>query len=474
MQNDFQFIEVQRHDPEKKPLSVRQTDFGEIYRPFRFEEVSSQAGRCISCGIPYCEWKCPVHNYIPNWLNLVAQGRISEAANLCHATNSLPEVCGRICPQDRLCEGACTLNDDYGAVTIGSLEKYITDTALARGWMPNLSDVVPTGLRVAIVGAGPAGLSCADVLTRNGVQAEVFDRYTEIGGLLTFGIPEFKLEKQVMRRRRQVFEGMGIEFHLNTEVGRDIAPEQLLKDYDAVFLGLGTYNAMPAGLPGETLDGVYQALPYLIANTNHIQRLQLPGCDYVDLKDRRVVVLGGGDTAQDCNRSAVRQGAAGVTCSYRRNEASMPGSQREVQHSKEEGVRFMFQTQPVALNGSNGKVKSVVLAETKLSEPGEDGRRTSEVVPGSEVEVPADAVLIAFGFRPAPPDWLDGLAVQTHLDGRVLVASGEALPFQTTNASVFAGGDMVRGADLVVTAVWEGRQAAKNILEHLGQPCPSV
>lgn len=473
MKSDFHFLEVPRTEPEKKPLASRQSQFGEIYQPFRYEEATNQSDRCIACGIPYCEWKCPVHNYIPNWLMLVSQGRINEAAELCHATNSLPEVCGRICPQDRLCEGACTLNDEFGAVTIGAVEKYITDTALARGWQPDLSHVVPTGLKVAIVGAGPAGLSCADVLTRNGVQADVYDRYTEIGGLLTFGIPEFKLEKQVMRRRRQIFEHMGIQFHLNTEIGTDIAPEKLLADYDAVFLGLGTYTAMPGGIEGEQLAGVHQALPYLIANTNQIQQLGLAGCEYIDFKDKQVVVLGGGDTAQDCNRSAIRQGAASVTCSYRRDVASMPGSQREVQHAREEGVRFMFQTQPVALKG-NGKVESVVLARTELGEPDEGGRRRAEVVAGSEFEVAADAVLIAFGFRPSPPNWLDGLKVQTHIDGRILVASGEALPFQTTNPQVFAGGDMVRGADLVVTAVWEGRQAAGNILEHLGQPCPKL
>src|SRR5688572_19603899 len=264
----FRFVKTGRIDPDKKELPVRQTEFVEIYNPFEAEEAATQSDRCLECGNPYCEWKCPVHNYIPNWLKLVVEGNILEAAELCHQTNTLPEVCGRICPQDRLCEGACTLNDGFGAVTIGSVEKYIVDTAFAMGWRPDMSKVVPTDKRVAVIGAGPAGLGCADVLVRAGVKPVVFDKNPEIGGLLTFGIPEFKLEKTVMSRRREIFTDMGIEFRLNTEVGKDVSMEELLADYDAVFMGMGTYTYMKGGFPGEDLPGVHDALPFLVANVN--------------------------------------------------------------------------------------------------------------------------------------------------------------------------------------------------------------
>ena len=287
--NDFQFIDVGRNDPNKKTLRARKTEYVEIYNPFTQEQVAEQSYRCLECGNPYCEWKCPVHNFIPNWLKLVADGNLFEAAELSHQTNTLPEVCGRVCPQDRLCEGACTLNDGFGAVTIGASEKYITDTALAMGWRPDMSQVVPTDKTVAIIGAGPAGLGCADILARNGVKAVVFDRYPEIGGLLTFGIPEFKLEKSVMTRRREVFEGMGIEFRLNIDVGKDITISEILEQFDAVFMGMGTYTYMRGNFPGENLPGVYEALPYLIGNVNHNLGFEQPAEAYVNLKGKRVV-----------------------------------------------------------------------------------------------------------------------------------------------------------------------------------------
>ncbi|MDY6798539.1 MAG: glutamate synthase subunit beta, partial [Pseudomonadota bacterium] len=268
LSNDFQFVEVGRKDPEKVPAKKRKKEFGEIYRPFTQDEAGSQSHRCLECGNPYCEWKCPVHNYIPNWLKLVSEGNIMKAVELCHQTNSPPEVCGRVCPQDRLCEGACTLNDGYGAVTIGSVEKYITDTAFALGWKPDMSRVKWTDQKVAVIGAGPAGLGCADVLVRNGVKPVVFDIYPEIGGLLTFGIPEFKLEKSVMTRRRKVFEEMGVEFRLSTEVGKDVMLQDIIDEYDAVFMGMGTYTYMKGGFPGEDLPGVYDALPFLVSNVN--------------------------------------------------------------------------------------------------------------------------------------------------------------------------------------------------------------
>src|SRR5450631_4788463 len=264
----LQFLEFPRREPEKLPVSDRIKIYNEIYAPFDADGASQQAGRCLSCGNPFCEWKCPVHNYIPNWLNLISAGKLFEAAELSHKTNSLPEMCGRICPQDRLCEGACTLNDGLGAVTIGSIEKYITDEALKAGWRPDMSHVQPTGRRVAVVGAGPAGLACADILVRNGVAPVVFDRYAKIGGLLTFGIPPFKLEKEIVEKRREIMEGMGVEFRLNVEIGRDLAFEELAREFDAVFLGMGTYTYVKGGFAGEDLPGVHEALPYLISNIN--------------------------------------------------------------------------------------------------------------------------------------------------------------------------------------------------------------
>ncbi|KGE03995.1 FAD-dependent oxidoreductase [Pseudohaliea rubra] len=465
--NNFQFIDVGRNDPDKRTLATRKTEYVEIYDPYTKAQVEEQADRCLECGNPYCEWKCPVHNFIPNWLRLVAEGNLFEAAELSHQTNTLPEVCGRVCPQDRLCEGACTLNDGFGAVTIGSSEKYITDTALAMGWRPDLSQVVPTDKRVAIIGAGPAGLGCADVLTRAGVKAVVYDRYPEIGGLLTFGIPEFKLEKQVMMRRREIFEEMGIEFHLNTEVGRDVQIDDLLADYDALFLGMGTYKAMQGGFPGESLPGVYKALSYLIGNVNQNLGFNQPDGEYVNLHGKRVVVLGGGDTAMDCVRTAVRQGAADVTCAYRRDEENMPGSRREVKNARDEGVTFLFNRQPLEIVEYFGEAGGVKLVKTELGEADAGGRRRPQPIPGSEHVLEADAVIIAFGFQPSPADWFPTVGVETNDWQGVVAPEHQAYKFQTTNPRVFAGGDMVRGSDLVVTAIWEGRQAAEGILDYL-------
>jgi glutamate synthase (NADPH/NADH) small chain len=466
LSNDFQFVEVGRVDPKKVPAKKRKKEFGEIYHQFTQDNAASQSHRCLECGNPYCEWKCPVHNYIPNWLKLVSEGNIMRAVELCHQTNSLPEVCGRVCPQDRLCEGACTLNDGYGAVTIGSVEKYITDTAFALGWKPDMSAVKWTDKKVAVIGAGPAGLGCADVLVRNGVKPVVFDIYPEIGGLLTFGIPEFKLEKSVMTRRRKVFEEMGVEFRLSTEVGKDVMMADILEEYDAVFMGMGTYTYMKGGFPGEDLPGVHDALPFLVSNVNRRLGFEKDADDFIDMKGKRVVVLGGGDTAMDCNRTSIRQQAASVTCAYRRDEQNMPGSRREVSNAKEEGVKFMFNRQPIAIIGED-RVEGVKVVQTRLGEPDENGRRRPEVVAGSEEVIPADAVLVAFGFRPSPADWFDELKVNTDDSGRVSAPEEVEFGFQTSNPKIFAGGDMVRGSDLVVTAIWEGRQAAEGIMDYL-------
>jgi len=464
---NLQFLDVPRTDPAKAPVEVRLRDFREIYAPLDAGAAGQQAGRCLACGNPFCEWKCPVHNYIPNWLKLIEEGNLFEAAELSHKTNSLPEVCGRICPQDRLCEGACTLNDGLGAVTIGAIEKYITDEALKRGWRPDMSHVRATGKRVAVVGAGPAGLACADILVRNGVQPVVFDRHPRIGGLLTFGIPPFKLEKEVVETRREIMQGMGVEFRLGLEVGTDFGFERLLGEYDAVFLGMGAYGSVRGGFAGEELPGVHEALRFLISNINH--ELELPGAaqGLISMRGRRVVVLGGGDTAMDCNRTALRQGAASVTCTYRRDEHNMPGSRRDYKNSREEGVEFLFNRQPIEIVGAE-RVEGVKLVETRLGAPDARGRRVPEALPGSEHVVPAEAVIIAFGFVARPPAWLAEHHIRVHDNGRVRVSAAQTQAFQTTNPRVFAGGDMVRGSDLVVTAVFEGREAARGILDYLG------
>lgn len=470
MANNFQFVDVPRIDPEKVPAAQRKQEFKEIYGEFGAKQAADQADRCLHCGNPYCEWKCPVHNYIPNWLKLISEGKVIEAAELSHKTNSLPEICGRICPQDRLCEGSCTLNDEFGAVTIGSIEKYISDEAFKQGWRPDLSAVESTGKRVAIIGAGPAGLGCADILARNGVKPVVFDRYPEVGGLLTFGIPPFKLEKSVVKNRREILEGMGVEFILGTEIGKDLPFQQLLDEYDAVFLGMGTYKFMKGGFPGEELEGVHEALPFLVSNINRLMDLEgvntIMGDEFIDMKGKRVVVLGGGDTAMDCNRTSIRQDAQEVTCVYRRDEENMPGSRREVANAKEEGVNFLWNRQPIEIVGTN-KVEGIKLVTTEMGEPDARGRRSPVVIPGTEEIVPADSIIVAFGFQPSPSPWFADFGIDLDDRGRVIAPEHSEFGYQTTNVKVFAGGDMVRGSDLVVTAVYEGREAAQGILDYL-------
>jgi glutamate synthase (NADPH/NADH) small chain len=400
-------------------------------------------------------------------LKLVAEGNVMEAVELSHKTNSLPEMCGRICPQDRLCEQACTLNDtNFGAVTIGAVERYISDVAIATGWLPDMSDVVKTDKKVAIVGAGPAGLAAADVLVRNGVAAVVFDKQPEIGGLLTFGIPQFKLDKKVIEHRRRVFEHMGVEFRLGVEVGKDIPFETLINDYDAVFLGMGTYKPMRGDFPGEDLPGVYKALDFLVGNVKHELGLEQAPEPYVSMAGKRVVVLGGGDTTMDCTRTSIRQGASEVYCVYRRDEENMPGSRAEVKNAKEEGVQFKFNLAPVEIIGTD-KVEGIKVVQTRMGEPDEKGRRRAETVPGSETVIPCDAVVVAFGFKPNPPAWFKNYNIELNSWEGVIASKDTLYPFQTSNPKIFAGGDMVRGSSLVVHAIAEARDAAEGILDYL-------
>ncbi len=466
LENNFQFLDVGRYDPSKKDPDERKIEFVEIYGEYNQVQASNQAHRCLDCGNPYCEWKCPVHNYIPDWLKLVNEGNILEAADLCHSTNSLPEVCGRVCPQDRLCEGACTLNDGFGAVTIGSIEKYITEKAFEMGWKPDLSHRKWQNKKVAIVGSGPAGIACADILTRSGIKSHVYDKNEEIGGLLTFGIPEFKLEKSVVRRRRKILEEMGIDFHLGIEIGKDIPFQQIYDNNDAVFLAMGTYTSLEGGFSGEKLPGVYKAIDYLISNTKKLLNMDTGKSEYINFKNKNVVVLGGGDTAMDCNRTAIRQGAKSVTCLYRRDEKNMPGSRREVKNAKEEGVIFNFNVQPIDILG-NKKVEGVKTVQTMLGEPDHNGRRIPIPVPDSEKIYDADVVIIAFGFRASPAQWFEDFDIKTKKDGLVIAEENQEFKFQTSNEKIFSGGDMVRGSDLVVTAIWEGREAGKSIIKYI-------
>jgi len=498
---EFPFLKFHRQLPREVPVPIRVLGYGEIHGDFVNGDSADQASRCIDCGNPYCSWGCPLHNRIPEWLKLVRDGRIIEAAELMYETNPLPEICGRICPQDRLCEGDCTLETGFDAVTIGAIERWTTDEALRRGWRPTVT-AAPTGKRVAVIGAGPAGLAVADRLALAGVAAHVFDRYEEIGGLLTFGIPPFKLDKDIVRKRREVLEGLGVQFHLNVEVGRDVAFSTLLQDYDAVFLGTGAYRFVDAGLPGQELAGVYPALPFLIANARRILGTVsgesgelpngrsrpsmasagpsqpsmasgalglLPGALGLlpNVIGKRIVVLGGGDTAMDCVRTSVRMDAESVSCVYRRDEANMPGSRREVKYARDEGVQFLFNRQPLEIVGNAEGVTGVRVATTRLVADAQ-GRARPEIVPGSEEEIPADVVILSFGFLASPPDWCSESGIELEPNGRISNSGEGRLPMQTSNPKVFAGGDTVRGADLVVRAAFDGREAAKSILRQLG------
>lgn len=453
--NPNQFLEQEREDPEKLSIQSRTKNFEEIYGHYSEDKAKSQAARCLDCGNPYCKWQCPVANHIPEWLKLVKSGNIIQAAELSNQTNSLPEICGRVCPQDRLCEGACTLNEDFGAVSIGAIEKFITDEAYSRGWRPNTQYKQKFSKeKVAIIGAGPAGLACADMLLRNGIKAIIYDKYPEIGGLLTYGIPSFKLDKAIVRRRRSILEEMGAEFKLNTEIGLDISFDKILDEYDAVFLALGTYKALDGNLPGKDLNNVYQALPYLISNV----RKQLgQSTNFIDMQGKKLVVLGGGDTAMDCTRTAIRQQAESVTCIYRRAEKEMPGSKKEVENAKEEGVKFLWNLQPVSIKKNNSKL---IIQNFKTK------TENSKLILSDEIEeIEADAIILAFGFEANPPQWLIDKGIRLDSKNRILLTKD--LPYQTNLDKIFAGGDMVRGADLVVRAIFDGREAAKSIIKTI-------
>ena len=463
MSTNFEFINIKRIDPDTKPLEVRKANFGEIYEPQTNDDIAAQSSRCLDCGNPYCEWKCPLHNFIPDWLKLANEGKYEEAADLCHQTNSFPEICGRICPQDKLCEGACTLNTGFEAVTIGQIEKHITDTAINMGWKPKRYVEKFGKKHVSIIGAGPAGLACAENLIRRGVKCTVYDKNPEIGGLLTYGIPEFKLEKSIVLKRREMLEELGVKFVLNTEVDTKKVAE-IEKKSDAIFLGLGTYESIKGKIEGTDKTGVVEALPYLIKNTEYL--MDPDDAEKIDFKDQRVAVLGGGDTAMDCVRTAVRQQAKSVTCIYRRDQENMPGSIREIKHAMEEGVDFLFNTQPLKVEG-NGSITSLKVCETKLGEPDATGRQRPELIEGSEKAIEVDKLVIAFGYQADVPDFVLDKNVKISNTGLVELNNNK-FNYQTSNPKYFAGGDMIIGSSLAVHAIAHGRDAAKEIIKFLG------
>ena len=462
MSSNFEFIDIKRIEPETKSIKVRKIEFGEIYQTQNLESVQEQSSRCLDCGNPYCEWKCPLHNYIPDWLKLAQAGSIHEAADLCHETNSFPEICGRICPQEKLCEGACTLNTGYEAVTIGQIEKYITDKALSDGWKPKKLVESSSKKTVSIIGAGPAGLACAENLIRRGVKCIVYDRYSQIGGLLTYGIPEFKLEKNIVIKRREILEELGVEFVLNYEVDEKRMNE-IEKNSDAIFLGLGTYESIKSNINGLSKDGVVEALPYLIKNTEYLMSEE--DAENIDFKDKKVVVLGGGDTAMDCVRTAIRQQAKSVYCVYRRDKENMPGSVKEIKHAMEEGVEFLFNSQPLEIIG-NGTVRQLKIGKTKLGKADGSGRRKPVLIKNSEKILDVDKLVIAFGYEANPQSFIAENNIKVS-DRGLISLDNENYKYQTSNPKFFAGGDMIIGSSLAVHAIAHGRDAAKEIIKFL-------
>jgi len=464
----LKFVKIPRLMPQKRSASDRAHDFGEIYAEFSEDKAAEQASRCSQCGVPYCQTHCPLHNNIPDWLRLTAEGRLREAYDISQATNTFPEICGRICPQDRLCEGNCVIEQSgHETVTIGSVEKYITDTAWAEGWVQPIKPAATRGESVGIIGAGPGGLAAADMLRRAGVQVTVYDRYDRAGGLLTYGIPGFKLEKDVVMQRVIQLEEGGIEIVINCNVGVDISFDEIRSKHDAVIIATGVYKSRDLAGPGSGADGIVKAIDYLTASNRHGFGDTVPEFEDGSLNaaSKRVVVIGGGDTAMDCVRTAIRQGATSVKCLYRRDKANMPGSLRETQNAEEEGVEFVWLTAP---NGFVGNpVTGVNVQKMRLGLPDATGRQSPELIDGADYVEPADLVIKALGFEPEdlPQLWgAEGLEVTRWGTIRADFETG-----QTRLPGVYAVGDIVRGASLVVWAIRDGRDCAAAILAQFDE-----
>ena len=478
------FVTVDRDMPEKRPPKLRAEDFGEIYAEYAIDKAEEQAGRCSQCGVPYCQTHCPLHNNIPDWLRLTAEGRLKEAYELSQFTNTFPEICGRICPQDRLCEGNCVIEQSgHGTVTIGSVEKFLTDTAFEEGWVQPIRPAAERSESVGIIGAGPGGLAAADMLRRAGVQVTVYDRYDRVGGLMVYGIPGFKLEKDVVEKRTQQLTDGGVEFVLNCNVGEDISFDAIRGRHDAVLIATGVYKSRDLQAPGSGSGGIVRAIDYLTASNRKGFGDDVPEFDSGELNaaGKRVVVIGGGDTAMDCVRTAVRQRAKSVKCLYRRDRANMPGSQREVANAEEEGVEFVWLSAPkgftaggahagavkgVAIEGEGeGRVAGVMVQKMRLGAPDATGRQSPEVIDGADYLEEADLVIKALGFEPEelPTLWgVEGLEVT-----RWGTIKADFRTHATSLPGVYAVGDIVRGASLVVWAIRDGREAAEAILAEL-------
>jgi glutamate synthase (NADPH/NADH) small chain len=461
----LKFVNIERIMPEKRDAQARRADFDEIYAEYADEKAKEQASRCSQCGVPYCQTHCPLHNNIPDWLRLTAEGRLQEAYELSQATNTFPEICGRICPQDRLCEGNCVIEQSgHGTVTIGSVEKYLTDTAWEKGWVKPIDPGQERAESVGIIGAGPGGLAAADVLRRAGIQVTVYDRYDRAGGLLTYGIPGFKLEKDVVMRRNDQLAQGGVKFELNCNVGTDISFEDLRAHHDAVLVATGVYKTRDLQAPGSAADGVVSAIDFLTASNRKSFGDAVPEFDSgaLNAEGKRVVVIGGGDTAMDCVRTSVRQGAISVKCLYRRDRANMPGSQREVQNAEEEGVVFEWLSAPKGFAGD--PVAGVMVQKMRLGAPDATGRQAPEVIEDADYVEDADLVIKALGFEP------EDLPSLWNQPGLEVTRWGTIKADFTTGATalpgVYAVGDIVRGASLVVWAIKDGREAAAAILDQ--------
>jgi glutamate synthase (NADPH/NADH) small chain len=464
--NQLKFVDVEKRMPDKRDAEARRHDFREIFAEFDAGRAKEQASRCSQCGVPFCQVHCPLHNNIPDWLMLTAEGRLEEAYEIAAATNNMPEVCGRICPQDRLCEGNCVIEKGFRSVTIGGVEKYITEAAFANGWVKPPRPPRELAQSVGIIGAGPGGLAAAEQLRRKGYQVHVYDRYDRIGGLLVYGIPNFKLEKSVVARRAALLREGGIEFHLNCEVGTDISIEALRERHAAVVIASGVYKGRDIAAPGVGLGNIVPALDYLTASNRHGlgDRVPLFEDGTLDASSKNVVVVGGGDTAMDCVRTAVRQGAKSVKCLYRRNRANMPGSQREVQHAEEEGVDFVWLSAPEAFLG-RGVVRGVRTVRMRLGVADTSGRQVPQPIEGSHFTIDADIVIKALGFD--PEDIRTFLGVPELEVSRWGTVKVDYKTMMTNLDGVFAVGDIVRGASLVVWAIRDGRDAAESIHRYL-------
>lgn len=464
----LKFVSVGKEMPEKREADQRKEDFAEIYGEYATEKAAEQAGRCSQCGVPYCQSHCPLHNNIPDWLKLTAEGRLREAYDMSQATNTFPEICGRICPQDRLCEGNCVIEQSgHGTVTIGSVEKYITDAAFDNGWVMPIAPSTERPESVGIIGAGPGGLAAADMLRRAGLQVTVYDRYDRSGGLMMYGIPGFKLEKDIVVRRNKQLEEGGVEFVLNCDIGSDITFAAIREKHDFVVIATGVYKSRELDGPGSGADGIVRAIDYLTASNRKSFGDDVPEFDSGELsaEGKRIVVIGGGDTAMDCVRTATRQGATSVKCLYRRDEANMPGSMREVQNAKEEGVDFVWLSAPKGFTAASDAVDGVMVQKMRLGAPDATGRQSPELIENADYVEGADMVIKALGFSPEDiPTMFDTPELEVTRWGTI---KANFRSHETEIPNVFAVGDIVRGASLVVWAIRDGREAAEAILERV-------